>query len=78
MWEDNQLTLRPATDYEGTIHANSGIAMIVPVEELKALLYRSDLQHLRDNAVASYNKARPSVVCRSSAFSFSAPMRGVD
>jgi len=59
MWEDNQLTLRPATDYEGTIHANSGIAMIVPVEQLKALLYRSDLQHLRDNAVASYNKGRP-------------------
>lgn len=59
MWEDNQLTLRAATDFEGTIHANSGIAMIVPVEELKNLLYRVDVQHLRDNAVANFNKANP-------------------
>lgn len=35
MWEDEKLTLRAATDYAGTIHANSGIAMIVPAEQLK-------------------------------------------
>jgi hypothetical protein len=52
MWEDDQLTLRAATDYEATIHANSGIAMIVPVEQLKDLLYRSDFQTIRDNTAA--------------------------
>lgn len=52
MWEDNQLTLHAATDYEGTLHGNSGIAMVVPVEQLKNLLYRADLQASRDNTVA--------------------------
>jgi hypothetical protein len=58
MWEDNQLTLRAATDYEGTIHANSGIAMIVPVEQLKDLLYSPVLQRDRDIAVANANRAK--------------------
>jgi hypothetical protein len=59
MWEDNQLTLRAATDYEGTIHANSGIAMIVPVEQLKNLLYSPMLQQDRDIAVINIKKAKP-------------------
>ncbi len=56
MWEDDKLTLHAATDYEGTIHANSGIAIVVPVEQLKALLDSSELQHERDIAVADYKK----------------------
>lgn len=58
MWEDDQLTLRAATDYEGTIHANSGIAMIVPVEQLKDLLYSPMLQRDRDIAVIDANRAK--------------------
>jgi hypothetical protein len=57
MWEDDQLTLRAATDYEGTIHANSGIAMIVPIGQLKDLLYDAELQALRDNFFANKPKA---------------------
>lgn len=52
MWEDDKLTLRTATDYEATIHANSGIAMIVPVDQLKELLNRKELIRQRDTAVA--------------------------
>lgn len=57
MWEDDKLTLHAATDYEGTIHANSGIAMIVPVDQLQALLNSPELQSERDLAFANY-KAR--------------------
>jgi hypothetical protein len=53
MWEDDKLTLRTATDYEATIHANSGIAMIVPVDQLKDLLYRPEFVQERDAAVSS-------------------------
>ncbi|MGA7313786.1 MAG: hypothetical protein WBX22_07410, partial [Silvibacterium sp.] len=44
MWEDNQLTLHAASDYEATIHANSGIATIVPIDQLKELLFSPELQ----------------------------------
>jgi hypothetical protein len=56
MWEDDELTLHAASDYEGTIHANSGIAMVVPVEQLKALLDSPELQRERDAAVADYKR----------------------
>lgn len=56
IWEDNELTLHAATDYEGTIHANSGIAMIVPVSQLKDLLYGSELQKQRDALFAAKPK----------------------
>lgn len=56
MWEDDRLTLRAATDYEGTIHANSGIAMVVPIEQLKELLYSPALQHDRDLAMEKYKQ----------------------
>jgi hypothetical protein len=58
MWEDNQLTLHAATDYAGTIHANSGIAMIVPVDQLKDLLYSPELQHDRDLALEDYKRTK--------------------
>lgn len=59
MWEDSQLTLHAANDYEATIHANSGIAVIVPVDQLKDLLFSSALQHERDLALEDYKKTHP-------------------
>jgi hypothetical protein len=59
MWEDNQLTLHAATDYEGTLHANSGIAMIVPIDQVKELLLSPELQRDRDAVVADYKRKNP-------------------
>lgn len=53
MYEDSELTLRTATDYEAVLHANSGIAVVVPAEQLKALLLSPPLQRLRDQAIAA-------------------------
>jgi hypothetical protein len=53
MYEDSDLTLRVATDYEAVLHANSGIAVVVPAEQLKALLLSPPLQKLRDQAIAA-------------------------
>jgi hypothetical protein len=55
MYEDSDLTLRTSTDYEAIIHANSGITIVVPAEQLKALLLSLPLQALRDQAVATLN-----------------------
>jgi hypothetical protein len=51
--EDSDLTLTIATTYHGTLEQNSGIAMVVPVEFLKALLDSPELQSLRDIIVAN-------------------------
>lgn len=51
MYEDSELTLRIATDYEAVLHANSGIATVVPAEQLKALLFSRPLQQRRDQVV---------------------------
>jgi hypothetical protein len=59
MWEDSQLTLHAATDYEATIHANSGIAMVVPIDQLKELLFSPELQSERDAALADYKRKNP-------------------
>jgi hypothetical protein len=59
MWEDNQLTLHAATDYETTIHANSGIAMVVPIDQLKDLLFSPELQRERDAALEDYKRRNP-------------------
>ena len=58
MWEDDRLTLRAATDYEATVHANSGIATIVPVDQLRDLLYSPELQRERDVALEQYKRAK--------------------
>ena len=59
IWEDNQLTLHAATDYEATIHANSGIATVVPIDQLKELLFSPELQSERDAALADYKRKHP-------------------
>jgi hypothetical protein len=58
MWEDDRLTLRAATDYEATVHANSGIATIVPADQLRDLLYSPEFQRERDFALEQYKKAK--------------------
>lgn len=46
--EDSNLNLTIATTAVGTLEQNSGIAMVVPVDELKALLDSPPLQAMRD------------------------------
>lgn len=56
MWEDDKLTLRAATDYEATVHANSGIAMVVPAEQLRDfLLNDAEFKRIRDAMVSQRN-----------------------
>ncbi len=50
--EDSNLNLTIATTYTGTLEQNSGIAMVVPVDELKALLESPDLKAQRDAEIA--------------------------
>ena len=59
MWEDSQLTLHAATDYEATMHANSGIATVVPIDQLKELLLSPELQEERDAAVKDHMHNNP-------------------
>ncbi|PYT86353.1 MAG: hypothetical protein DMG36_26425 [Acidobacteria bacterium] len=59
MYEDSDLTLRTTTDYEAVLHANSGIAIVVPAEQLKALLMSAPLRQLRDQTIASMNAQKP-------------------
>ncbi len=59
MYEDSDLTLRTTTDYEAVLHANSGIALVVPAEQLKALLMSAPLRQLRDQTIASMNAQKP-------------------
>lgn len=49
--EDADFKLTVATTLEGTIHGNSGISIIVPAYELKALLDSPQLQSMRDDVV---------------------------
>jgi phage tail protein X len=60
LYEDSDLTLRTTTDYAAVLHANSGIAIVVPAEELYTLLASPELQQLRDRAVANFKAQTPS------------------
>ena len=51
--EDSNLRLTVATTLNGTLEQNSGIAMIVPVDELKTLLDTPALQSARDAEIAA-------------------------
>jgi hypothetical protein len=50
-YEDTDVKLQVTTTASGTVHANSGIAMIVPASQVKALLEDPRLQSQRDAAV---------------------------
>lgn len=50
--EDADLTLTIADTYKTTVEQNSGIAMVVPADALKALLDSPSLQAVRDEEIA--------------------------
>jgi hypothetical protein len=47
-FEDADMTLKIATTYEGTLRANSGVALIVPADEVLGLLNGAELQADRE------------------------------
>lgn len=53
MYEDLALDLRPSSDFDKVVHANSGIAVVVPAEQVSDLLSSSALQRKRDEYVRS-------------------------
>ena len=56
MYEDSSLTLRATTNWSGTVRGNSGIAMVVPAEELKALLLSTEVQNQRADFLAAQKR----------------------
>ena len=52
VYETQDFKLQVATTLTGTASANSGISMVVPADELKALLDSPELQQMRDAEVA--------------------------
>ncbi len=57
--EDSNLKLTVATTLTGTLEQNSGIAMVVPADELKALLDTPVLQAVRDAHFAPKTPGKP-------------------
>lgn len=55
--EDSNLNLTVASTLTGTVEANSGIALVVPVDDLKSLLDSPALQAQRDAEVAAKKAA---------------------
>ncbi len=56
--EDADFKLTVATTLEGTLHGNSGISIVVPAYELKAILDSPLLQGLRDSYVKYLEKIK--------------------
>ncbi len=56
--EDENFKLTVATTLEGTTQGNSGISMIVPAFELRALLDSPVLQQQRDAVVAAFERTK--------------------
>lgn len=54
--EDANFNLTVSTTLAGTLEENSGIAMVVPAEDLRALLDNPELKALRDAAAAAVSK----------------------
>lgn len=54
--EDSNLNLTVASTVTGTVEANSGIALVVPVDELKSLLDSTAVQAQRDAEIAAKAK----------------------
>ena len=52
MQETSNLTLRASTTWEASVHANSGVSVVVPAQQLKDLLDSPELQRLRDEMIA--------------------------
>ena len=50
------LELKVTSSYKGSVYANSGVSMIVPVDEVVALLNCQYFQAMRDAYIASHPK----------------------
>jgi hypothetical protein len=48
-YEESDFSLKIATTAKGAMHANSGVAMIVPIDFLKTMLDAPDLKAVREN-----------------------------
>ncbi len=57
-YEDAEFNLKVATTIRGVTHANSGIALIVPANDLKRLLDDSRVQAVRDGVVTEHNQRK--------------------
>ncbi|MBV8436027.1 MAG: hypothetical protein JOY95_00765 [Silvibacterium sp.] len=53
VFESSDLSLQVTTSYRGNVAANSDVSVVVPAEEVKAILYSSELEKLRNDAVAA-------------------------
>jgi hypothetical protein len=58
MPEKNDFTIQVVTDYSGSFKENSGICAIVPAQELRKILFSSDLSRKRDQAVTEYPRTK--------------------
>jgi S1-C subfamily serine protease len=59
MIENEDATLTATTTWTGSVNANSGIAMVVPAEQLKEVLDTPELQQLREAAVQRTLSTQP-------------------
>jgi hypothetical protein len=58
VFETSDLTLQATTSYKGNLQANSNISMLVPAEEVRALLSKPEFVKQRDDSTAAYLKAK--------------------
>jgi len=59
MYENEDLTLTATSTWTGYVSANSGIAVVVPAEQLMDLLQGPELQKQRDEQVEQYLSTHP-------------------
>jgi len=57
MQETENLTLKASTTWKGSVQANSGIAVVVPAQQLKDLLEGPEMQRLRDETVEQIRRS---------------------
>jgi hypothetical protein len=58
VYETSDLTLQTTASYKGSLEANSNITMLVPAEEVKALLSKPELVKQRETSTASVLNAK--------------------
>jgi hypothetical protein len=56
VFEKADFSLQVATSYNGAVQANSNISMVVPADEVRAIIEGPALQKLRDAAIAGLHK----------------------
>jgi hypothetical protein len=58
VYETSDLTLQATTSYKGNLQANSNISMLIPAEEVKALLSKPKFVKQRDDSTAAFLKTK--------------------